>query len=370
MLSYFILTVALTLLVSAYCSMLEAIILSTTPAEIEAIKNSNKRKGEILEGFLANIGETSSAILSLNTIANTFGATMAGMLYSKIFPEDGAYAYVFPMIMTVGILIFSEIFPKNLGILYRKALQPWIIRPLYIVCILMKPISKSLYMMLRLFTRKDNNTTASDSEIRLLAEKVAKDGLISVQEKDLISNALSLDDVSISEIMTPRTVVVSLEKSKSISEVFKEQEDLAFSRMPVYDEHSDNVVGIVKRRELLLAKAKDMDTKTVADFTTSPHFVPENGSALATLKELVKNHGRLAIVIDEFGSFTGVVTLEDIFEHLIGSEIFETDDIAVDMRELARIQQAASLKKRNMQNKKIHKEKAKTVQVQMQKKNA
>ncbi len=348
---YFILTVLFTLLISAYCSMLEAIILSTTPAEIESMKSLNKRKGELLERFLSNIGETSSAILSLNTIANTFGATMAGMLYAKIFPNDGVYAYVFPMLLTVCILIFSEIFPKNLGILYRKALQPWIIRPLHIICILMKPLSKSLSMMIRIFTRKRNESTASDSEIRLLAEKVAKDGLITVQEKNLISNALSLDDVFISDIMTPRTVVVSLEKSKSVSELFSEQDDLAFSRIPVYDEHSDNIVGIVKRRDLLLAKAKDMDSKTVGDYTTPPHFVPENGSALATLKDLVKNHGRLGIVIDEYGSFTGVVTLEDIFEHLIGSEIFESDDIAVDMRELARVQQAASQKKRNMQYK-------------------
>lgn len=333
---YFLLTVFLTLAISALCSMIEAMVLSTTAAEIEALKKSRKKLGLMLENFIKNIGQTSSAILALNTIANTFGATTAGILYANMFPSSGLYSYIFPAAMTLSILVLSEILPKNFGIIYRKSVQVPLIPVLGVICIVMKPISATLSKIVSLFAKNGNVSKTGDSEIILLAEKGAKEGVISIQERNLVSNALTLDDVAVSEIMTPRTVVLSFGKNESIGKIFRENSDIAFSRIPVYDKWRDNIVGIVRRRDIMLAKAKDQDSHLVGEFMSQPLFVPENGSALSVLRQLIRAHSRLAIAVDEFGAFSGVITLEDIFEKLVGSEIFEKDDIAVDMRELAR----------------------------------
>lgn len=336
---YFILTVFFTLAVSAFCSLLEAMVLSTKPSEIEQLKKVSKKRGELLDLFVRQIDRTSSAILSLNTIANTFGATLAGILFathlSKYFQSDIYSKYAFPALMTIAILTFSEIFPKNIGVYYRASLQPYFIYPLYWVRVSMYPFSIFMSKLLSMITRGKQVNNSSDDEIKLLAEKGAKDGFLSIQEKELISNTLTLDDTYISEIMTPRTVIAALEESQTVAEVLSSGKAVPFARMPVYRETIDNIVGVVRRRDLLLAKANDEYSRKVGEFVKEVAFVPENGSSLSVLRQLIKKHQHLGIVVDEYGSLTGVVTLEDIFEHLLGSEIFETDDIAVDMRELA-----------------------------------
>ena len=334
---YLVIIVILTLGVSAFCSTLEAMVLSTTPVEIEALKRKYGKRGELLEKFVENIDETTSAILTANTIANTFGATLAGAQFAMIMGTGPATRYVFPAAMTVSILFFSEILPKNFGIFYRPAIQPWLVYPLHWLRIIMKPASKfSSWMTGKITRKKRHMRDLSDDEIIMLAEKGQKDGLISPQERDLIANSLSLDDVTISEIMTPRTVVMALDKDMTVEKVFKENPNLNFSRIPVYSDTIDNIVGIVRRRDILTAVASDRNNAKISDFMQPPIFVPETGSALSVMRQLIKKHQQMGIVVDEFASLTGVVTLEDIFEHLLGSEIFEADDIAVDMRELAR----------------------------------
>lgn len=255
---YLVIIVILTLGVSAFCSTLEAMVLSTTPVEIEALKRKYGKRGELLEKFVENIDETTSAILTANTIANTFGATLAGAQFAMIMGTGPATRYVFPAAMTVSILFFSEILPKNFGIFYRPAIQPWLVYPLHWLRIIMKPASKFSSWMIGKVTRKKRHMRdLSDDEIIMLAEKGQKDGLISPQERDLIANSLSLDDVTISEIMTPRTVVMALDKDMTVEKVFKENPNLNFSRIPVYSDTIDNIVGIVRRRDILTAVASD-----------------------------------------------------------------------------------------------------------------
>jgi CBS domain containing-hemolysin-like protein len=145
--------------------------------------------------------------------------------------------------------------------------------------------------------------------------------------------------VHIRDIMTPRFVVTMLEKSRTMSEVFREMPNIPFARLPVYDGKMDNIVGMVRRRDLLKAKAADQDSVTVASLMQSVLFVPETATAATTLQQFLKNHQQIAVVVDEYGSLAGVVSMEDIFEHLLGAEFFEKDDVAVDMRELARRRQ-------------------------------
>ena len=334
--TFFILTIILTLSVSAFCSTLEAMVLSTTPVEVENLKKLSPKRGRLLELFVRRIDETTSAILTTNTVANTFGATLAGIQCARLFGAGVASTYVFPAILTVGILFFSEILPKNIGILYRRPIQPYLVYPLYWLRVVMMPVARfSSFVIGRLTTRRNVHET-SDDEIIMLVNKGERDGLLSSQERKLIANTLALDDVTISEIMTPRTVVECADEAETVGDFFNSHKDLNFSRYPVYRETIDNIVGVVRRRDILTAMANDKHAEKIGAMKRAATFVPENGSALSVMRQLIKKHQKMGIVVDEFASLTGVVTLEDIFEYLLGSEIFETDDIAVDMRELAR----------------------------------
>lgn len=331
----FIVAVAFTVGVSFACSLMEALILSTTVAEVESLKKRSPRRGFALERLKSEIGETISAILTLNTVANTLGATVVGGLAAKQFGE--VWIGVISGVLTVVILIFSEVIPKNLGVVYRVALQPIIAMPLTWICKALQPITYLCNLAVRFLVRKSPATqTSSDEEIILLAERSAKEGKLSSAESKMIVNALTLDDTRVSTLMTPRTVVTALDAASTVGEVFAEYKNIPFARMPVFQDDLDHVVGMVRRRDLLKAKANGQDQELVGSVKQEVHFIPETVSAAAALQTCLKTHQQLLVVVDEFGSVAGVITMEDIMEHIIGREIFEKDDVAIDMRELAR----------------------------------
>ncbi|MGB0409386.1 MAG: CNNM domain-containing protein [Opitutales bacterium] len=347
MIPAFILAIAFTIGVSALCSILEAMILSTSTAEIESLKKSHQKSGERLERAKLDIEETSSAILSLNTIANTLGATIVGGLAVQIWSESSNVLYNVSLIMATAILFISEIIPKNVGVLYRTRLQPVLIHPLTWICTLMTPISKVVGFFVRLLLKNQEPETDSDEEIMLLAEKSEKEGTLTSNEREVINNALSLDEILVDEIMTPRTVVYSIDADDSIGALFENRKDsyIPFARIPVYQNQSDNITGIVRRRDILSAKAEDRDDVRIGELASGAIFVPDTATADDALQTFLKTHQQLAIAVDEFGSMSGVITMEDVIEHIIGQEIFEKDDPAVDMRELARKRQFAEKRK-------------------------
>ncbi|OUW16637.1 MAG: hypothetical protein CBD18_06465 [Opitutales bacterium TMED158] len=336
MLIAFISAVAFTIGASFYCSMMEALILSTTTAEIESLKQRRPRKGLKLEALKMDLGDTISAILTLNTIANTAGTAVVGGLAVLMWGD--AVIGIITASMTIGVLIFSEVIPKNLGVVYRKQLHPWIVRPLAILKWLMRPITYLTNLSVRLVVKEDSEADpeADEREIILLAEKGAKEGSLTSSESDMVTNALKLDDVMVSAIMTPRVVVTALEKHQTVDDVFRASSNIPFARIPVYNEELDNVVGVIRRRDLLKLKADDHDQVKISDIMDDVQFVPETVSAYTALETMLRSHHQLLAVVDEFGSLAGVITMEDIMEYIIGREIFEKDDVAIDMRELAR----------------------------------
>lgn len=337
--------VAFTIFISALCSLLEAMILSTTTAEIEALKRSYPVRGKMLETYKLDIEETSSAILSLNTIANTAGASISGALAASALGE--ANVIYFSGGLVLGILIFSEVIPKNMGVIYRPNLQPLLVFPLQWVRWVMTPVSYLCKSTIRFFVRYRPNAEHPEEEILLLASKSAQEGDLTESEKTMISNALSLDDIPISEIMTPRTVMTSLEEALLVEEVFRDFKNIPFARIPVYREEIDEMVGVVRRRDLLSAMARGEGQKSVGELMSDALFIPENAVAADALQIFLKNNQQLAIVVDEYGSVAGVLTMEDIMESILGQEIFEHDDVAIDMRELAR-KKSEARKKRNL----------------------
>lgn len=337
MITYFVLTVLFTIGVSFICSMLEALILSTTIGDIESLKKRQPAKGLLLESHKEDLSNTISAILTLNTIANTAGSTLVGSLAIQIW-DSHVIGWVTGL-LTLSILIFSEIIPKNIGVTYRVELQPWVATPLKWFKLALWPATSLTNFSVRFVVREEQSSEDSSSneeEIILLAEKGAKDGTLTSSESDMVTNALKLDDEMVSSIMTPRVVVAALEKILTIGDVFRQYPNIPFARLPVFDEDIDQIVGLVRRRDLLKHVAEDQDRVRLTEIMSEVHFVPETVTVAAALQTILKTHQQLLIVVDEFGSMAGVVTMEDIMEYILGREIFEKDDVAIDMREFAR----------------------------------
>ena len=330
----FALAVICTLAISFWCSLLEALVLSTTTAEVEALKRAKPVRGELLERFRHNMDGTISSILTLNTMAHTLGSVIVGALGADLFghPALGIISGG----MTFGILIFSEVIPKNLGVAYRTVLQPHVIFPLLWMQRLLFPITWFCRLVVRIVIPKKIQHHEADREIILLAERGAQEGTLSRSESNIITNALSLDDVRVTEIMTPRIVVTALPKNATVGEVFRDHPNIPFARLPVYGKNMDDIAGIVRRRDLLKAKANDQDFEQIEKLIQEVQFVPETVTVGQALQQFLRAHQQIAVVVDEFGATVGVLSMEDIIEHILGKEIFEKDDVAVDMRELAR----------------------------------
>jgi CBS domain containing-hemolysin-like protein len=342
MMQWLVLSIALTLGISFMCSMLEAIVLSTTVADIESLKKSRPRRGQRLETIKHELDATISSILTLNTIANTLGSMVIGGLVAKLYDE--MTVGIFSGVLTLVVLVFAEVLPKSLGVAYRKALQPYVVYPIWWMRRVLLPVTYVCNLVVRFFIRSTPEHHRSDEEILLLAERGAQQGTLTKSESRIIANALSLDDVRVNAIMTPRTVVTSLRRTASVADVFKEFPSLPFGRMPVYGKNIDDIVGLVRRRDLLKAKANDQDNVLVEQLMTEAHFIPETVAVAQALQVCLKVHTKILIAVDEFGATAGVLTMEDIIEHILGREIFEKDDVAVDMRELARSRQQGSNK--------------------------
>jgi CBS domain containing-hemolysin-like protein len=330
----FALAVICTLAISFWCSLLEALVLSTTTAEVEALKRAKPHRGELLERFRHDMDRTISSLLTLNTMANTLGSVFVGALGADLFGHSALG--IVSGALTFSILIFAEVIPKNLGVAYRTSLQPHVVYPLLWMQRLLYPVGWFCQIVVRFLIPKRIQQHDADREIILLAERGAQEGTLSRSESNIITNALSLDDVRVSEIMTPRIVITALPKNATIGEVFRDHPNIPFARLPVYGKNMDDIAGIVRRRDLLKAKANDQDFEQIEKLIQEVQFVPETVTVGQALQQFLKTHQQIAVVVDEFGATVGVLSMEDIIEHILGKEIFEKDDMAVDMRELAR----------------------------------
>ena len=345
-----IVAISLTIGISALCSTLEAMILSVTSAELETFKKISPKRGLLLEKFRNEIEETTSAILSLNTIANTLGATLVGGLAEKSFGGGQTNLLLFACGMTVGILFFAEILPKNLTVSYRADMLGKLVIPLFIVRRLMFPFSKICKVTVKaMVPEKQQSDDSDEEEIILLAKKGAIKGTLTDEESNWVTNALRLNDVQVHEIMTPRTVMLALDQNLSVQEVFEMHPNVPFARIPLFRETIDHICGIVRRRDLYNANVEGKTDQLLKNLGQEAVFVPENASADKALRLLLSEHCQLSIVVDEFGSVAGVLAMEDIIETIIGQEIFEHDDMAVDMREFAKRKHKARIKEEKTQ---------------------
>lgn len=322
------------LLFSFFCSISEAVLLSVRPSYVVALEKRRPRAARALRKLKESVDRPLAAILSLNTIAHTVGAVGVGAQSAIVF--GSAYVSVASAVMTLLILVLSEIIPKTLGALYWQRIAPafgpiilWLTRILAPFVWLSDQITRLLS------TRGRGDAAFSRDELRAMAEIGAREGLIDAKELAIVSNLMRLNRLSVTDVMTPRPVIFSLSADMTIGAFFNAFADKPFSRIPIYAENADDIVGYVMKSDLLHAQALDEFEKPLADFKRPFLAIPDMLTASAVFDRLAHESSHIALVVDEYGSVRGLVTLEDILETLIGLEIIDESDTVEDMRKLA-----------------------------------
>ncbi|NNF11611.1 MAG: HlyC/CorC family transporter [Gemmatimonadetes bacterium] len=331
----FIVSVATVIIVSAMCSLSEASIYAVRRPFIRTLTDTGSAAGPILESFKDNMERPIAAILIVNTAANTAGASVAGAQATALF-GDGALIW-FSLAFTLVVLLFSEIFPKVLGVVYnrpvaRAAALPWrlAITALHPLVWLVEHASMWVKPAGQVFA-------APEEEVKQLAQISADEGSISPDEAKMVRNVLALDDVTAHDVMTPRTVVFRLPATMTLAEVGDHVDGWHHSRMPIFDpEDADRWTGLVRAADVLAEMANGHLDKRLEELSRPLLFVPESTHGHLLLHRFIEEKTHLFAVVDEFGGMAGVVTLEDVFESLIGREIVDEVDQVADLREVAK----------------------------------
>lgn len=329
-----IFVVALVVFISAFCSLTEAVLYSVSWSEIEKLRKKGDKRGELLYRLRSNVDEPITAILTLNTIANTAGAAIAGAAAVAVFGQSIVFG--FSLVFTLLILLFSEILPKTIGVLFNRRLAPLLVRPLQFLVWTFWPFIACINFTVRFIGKNRMDPETSEEDVLALVSLSRKKGVLKRFEEISIQNILALDQKMIKEIMTPRTVVFSLPADKTVAEVWDGNHVWPYSRVPVY-EHNDpeEIVGLVYRREILEALADDQDHLTLKDLMRPVHFFLETLTLDRVLIKFLESRIHLAVVVDEYGGIAGLVSLEDILEEILGKEIIDETDQVADMQELA-----------------------------------
>ena len=344
-----IITVLVSTGISALCSTAEAMLYSVQWTHIEQLRERGSRAGDMLFQMRSNIEQPITAVLTLNTVANTAGASIAGALAAAALGE--ANMPFFAAAFTVLILICGEILPKTLGVAYAAPLSGILVYYLRALIFVLKPITWAGGMITRLITPKKKGPEATEDDIRILARLSRQSGVIQPYEETAIRNILALDQKRVHDVMTPRTVVFSLPAATTVEEAYNNTNFWHFSRVPVYEEDNEDIVGMVLRREVARHKDKDKAGVTLGEIMQPIHFVQESQTLDKVLSDFLELHQHLFAVLDEYGGLAGVISLEDVLEEILGREIVDESDVVADMREAARMRRAALSRAREQREK-------------------
>jgi CBS domain containing-hemolysin-like protein len=317
---------------SFICAVLEAVLLSTTPSYIAMAVKNGHHYGHLLERLKSNINRPISAILSVNTLANTIGGALVGAEVIQTYGDK--FLALVSGIATVFFLIFGELAPKVIGASNWKSLAPACAYLINILIYITYPFVWLSEKLSRL-VGSETESAVSREEVIVTAEMSADEGSIRPKESAIIKNLLMLDKMKVSDIMTPRSVLYAFEIGTTVADVMARNKPIRFSRIPVYRDDLDHIQGMVHRYKILEAASHDQDSIKVDDLMTPIHTVPENISVAAALDQFIKRHEHIFLAIDDYGSTTGIVSLEDAIETLLGVEIVDEFDSVADLRQLA-----------------------------------
>jgi len=298
------------------------------------LEDTNPTLGKLLKELKKDIDKSISSILILNTFANTLGATAIGVQAQVVFGDNSNLILFVSIALTFAILFFAEIIPKTIGAVYWKEIAPTGARIIKFFIVLTYPI----IMVTQFVTSRINKNNETDAVTReelihsaLLSEE---DGVINDLESDIIENTLTLKEIRVKDILTPRSVVFAVEKNTLIKELLDDKRTYKFSRVPVYDGTIDNIIGMVLTKKIFKYAIKEPET-SIKDIMLKVDSLNENVPVLKALKSFTNTKAHMFIVLDGYDQTEGIVTLEDCLETLLGLEIMDELDTTEDMRRLA-----------------------------------
>ncbi|MFO0697007.1 MAG: hemolysin family protein [Polyangiales bacterium] len=334
---------------SFLCSMLEAVLLSVTPAYAAQLEQEGSEFGPVLREMKADVDRPLAAILSLNTVSHTIGATGAGAQAIVLWGNTAAVAT--SILLTLAILIAAEIVPKTLGARYFRELTPFTVRTLEVLIFVQKPLIWLSNFIGRALKPKDAEAdTVSRHELAALAQLGKEQGVFDERESRIIKNLFSLSDLITRDLMTPRTVMFALPVVTTVRQFVDRRDAMQFSRVPVYRATNvDDVVGYVLKDDVYLAAAKDEHQRTLGELARPHLVVPDTLPVPQLFETLLSKREHIALVVDEYGGVAGVVTMEDVLETLLGMQIIDEADKVQSLREMARAKWRERAKRLGMQ---------------------
>ncbi len=327
--------VVLSVFVSFICSVSEAALLTMTPSYVASIAEENPKKSEMLKSVkIDKIDQSIAAILTLNTVAHTVGSLGAGAQATIVFGSQ--WFGVFSAVMTLLILVGSEIIPKTLGTVYWRQLSGPVAYFVKAIIFILYPLIWFSEKITKLLTRGKKAHTFSRNEFAALASVGEQSGQIDPLESRIIRNLLAFGAIKVEDIMTPRSVMHAFDQSITVAELLANRPKLMFSRLPIYDEDLDKVTGFVLKSDILLAKANNHMDKPLESYKREITFVFSKMKLFDLLDLMLNSRIHIAVTVGEYGEVKGLVTLEDVLETLLGLEIVDEVDRVEDMQALAR----------------------------------
>ena len=321
------------LVISFLCSIMEAVLLSVPISYLKSIVENGNKSAISMIKLKEDIDKPLSAILSLNTVAHTVGAAGVGAQATIVFGD--AYFGIVSAALNFLILVFTEIIPKTLGANYSKELVGVISKLINVSIILTYPLVIISSLLTRLLARSKIELTTSREEISALASIGTQEGIFADKENKIIQNLIKLKSIKVSEIMTPRVVVVIANEEMTLQEFLKNKEFLHFSRIPIYQTNKDNISGYVLRTVVFEKLAEDQFDLNLKDIKREIITFPKSTTLFKAWDEMLAKREHISLVIDNYGGMDGITTLEDIIESLLGFEIIDEKDKVDNMQKYA-----------------------------------
>ncbi len=341
--SQFLAAMLFAVVLSAFTSLIEAVLDSVPATHIETLVQSRRRSGLLLQRLRRDIDRPIAGILSLNTIANTAGGVVGGAATAQIFGADSVLP--FSVAFTLSILIFAEVIPKTIGVVHSKALASWVAYPLAAVVWIMTPMIWLCRLATKVVPGRGQEHVLTDQELLAMVRMSERSGALDPDAAQTIRNILSLQTKRVADIMTPRTVCFTAPARLTMREIREHAGTWQHSRVPVYDKSPEDIVGLANRRDVLLAIGEDRWTTTLGDIMRPVHFILEIHRLDRLLERFLETRQHLLVVLDEHGELAGVVTLEDLIEEILGEEIVDEFDRVTDLRQLAHARRDKTLER-------------------------
>ncbi|MDJ0874538.1 MAG: hemolysin family protein [Desulfobacterales bacterium] len=326
---------------SFLCSIWEAVLLSIPPSYVAAGAKEGTRTGLILSRFKADIDRPLAAILTLNTIAHTVGAIGVGAQAAKLLSHAtilgiNVAAVIVPTVMTLAILILSEIIPKTLGAGHWRGLAGFTASSLQLIIFLLYPLVVLSQMITRLLKKEGEGSVLSRSEFSAMAAVIAEQGVLDKQESRIINSLLRFRAVRAEDVMTPRTVVVAADLNQSVGAFYADHKAVRLTRIPLYDGTIDRITGFAIRNDILSRMVEGQGDVLLRQLQRPILVVNEDQALPVIFNTLIEKRAHIAVVVDEYGGTAGILTMEDVVETLLGLEIVDEFDRTADMQQLAR----------------------------------